>query len=193
MNMFWLSQQKKNNYDFGFWIFDFGFLKLFFRNYFLDFFFQKIISKKNNFNYFLPQKIIFFLFFLAMIFFSCQQKSNLNENEKKELPPDFVAFYAKFHIDSIYQINHIQFPLPGFPSQVDSIAGNFQWTKENWRMHRSEFFKDSLFTRSFEMPMPIVVNETVLIKSTSVGTFRRFFKRDNDWYLIFYSDMNKIQ
>ena len=128
-----------------------------------------------------------------MIFFSCQQKSNLNENEKKELPPDFVAFYAKFHIDSIYQINHIQFPLPGFPSQVDSIAGNFQWTKENWRMHRSEFFKDSLFTRSFEMPMPIVVNETVLIKSTSVGTFRRFFKRDNDWYLIFYSDMNKIQ
>lgn len=162
----------------------------FFKNYFSVQFFLKIFQKKINFKIFFKCVLFFLILFSAT---ACKQKNNLSETEKKELPPDFVAFYTKFHNDSIFQLEHIQFPLPGFPSQVDSIANNFQWTKETWRMHRTENFSDTLFTRTFEMPLPNCVNETVVMKNTPLGTFRRFYKRDNDWFLIFYADMNKIQ
>ncbi len=154
---------------------------------------NRFFSKKFFNSHFSVKKRVTLLFIMLLGLSSCQKKSNLSDTEKKELPSDFVAFYTKFHSDSLYQIAHIQFPLSGFPSQVDSIADNFSWTKENWRMHRAENFKDSLFTRTFETPLPNCVNESVVIKNTSVGTFRRFYKRDNEWYLIFYSDMNKIQ
>ena len=152
--------------------------------------FSKDFLKKINLKFFFNFVILFSFLFSVM---ACKQKNNLSDTEKKELPPDFVTFYAKFHNDSIFQLAHIQFPLPGFPSQVDSIANNFQWTKETWRMHRTENFSDTLFTRTFEMPLPNCVNETVVLKNTPLGTFRRFYKRDNDWFLIFYADMNKIQ
>ena len=160
-----------------------------------QFYFEKNIllinfQNKIKFNNFF--KFTFILIFL-FTFNACKQKNNLSDNEIKELPSDFVAFYTKFHNDSIFQLTHIQFPLPGFPSQVDSIANNFEWTKETWRMHRAENFSDSLFTRTFEMPAPNCVNETVVMKNTPLGTFRRFYKRDKDWFLIFYADMNKIQ
>ena len=140
--------------------------------------------------------IKFFIFPLSLILLiSCKRTPVLREAEKEGLPVDFISFYEKFHQDSAYQMAHITFPLDGFPSQPDSvtIAQGFHWTADKWVMHKGSMYVDSLFTREFEVPMPGLVSETILQKDVPYGIYRRFYRRDDGWYLIFYSDMNRIQ
>jgi hypothetical protein len=138
------------------------------------------------------------IFTVSLLIFgeSCKKKSSLNREEKGALPKDFVAFYDKFHKDSAYQMAHITFPLDGLPTHADSSVfdnGGFRWQKENWRMHRLENFSDSLFIRQFDNPTEGYVLEVVKQKDTPFGIMRRFFKRGEEWFMIYYSDMNTIQ
>jgi hypothetical protein len=140
--------------------------------------------------------VSFFTFSLLIVGESCKKKSSINKEEKGALPKDFVDFYDKFHRDSAYQMAHISFPLDGYPSQADSSVfdnGGFRWQKEKWQMHRLENFSDSFFVRKFEHPVDELVIEVVKQNNTPFGILRRFFKRNNEWSLIFYSDMNTIQ
>jgi hypothetical protein len=127
----------------------------------------------------------------------CKKASKpLSKEEMTTLPNDFVQFYEKFHTDSAYQMAHIQFPLDGYPAQADSAlvaSGTFKWQKETWRMHRLEAFSDSLFTRTFEIPMDGFVTEKIKQKDMPYGLYRRFYRRGNNWVLIFYSDLNGIK
>jgi hypothetical protein len=137
-------------------------------------------------------------FAVSLIIFgeSCKKKSSLNKEEKGVLPKDFVAFYDKFHKDSAYQMAHITFPLDGLPTRADSSVfenGGFRWQKEDWQMHRLENFSDSMFIRQFEYPTEGYVHELVKQKDTPFGIIRRFYKRGDEWFLIFYADMNTIQ
>lgn len=132
---------------------------------------------------------------LALLLLSCQQNPPaLKKEEAAELPADFVSFYEKFHSDSTFQMAHISFPLEGYPMSPDSatLANNFRWSADKWVMHRSMMYADSLYTRKFEMPMPTIITEVIIQKQTPYGTYRRFLKRDDGWYLIFYSDMNRM-
>lgn len=132
--------------------------------------------------------------FLVLLFSSCKNKTTpLINNKEAGLPEDFIQFYDKFHSDSAYQMSHIQFPLEGYPTNADSITGQFFWTPDKWKMHTMKAFNDSLFTRKFEVPMPFAVNETVFQNNTPFGMMRRFFKKGDEWYLIFYSDMNAMK
>lgn len=128
---------------------------------------------------------------------SCKNEPKLSNTETQGLTEDFVQFYNKFHSDSAYQMAHIQFPLEGYPSGnlADSIknVNDFRWTADKWIMHRLPQFSDSLYSRQFEQPMPIMVNEIIIEKKRNYGTLRRFLKRDNEWFLIFYSDMNRLE
>ena len=132
---------------------------------------------------------------LAFLLTSCKpQAPALKQDEVAGLPPDFVTFYEKFHADSAFQMAHISFPLEGYPMSPDSatLANNFRWTADKWLMHRGAMFVDSLYTRRFDRPMATVITEVIMQKERPFGTYRRFLKRDDSWYLIFYSDMNRI-
>lgn len=130
---------------------------------------------------------------------ACKNKPASNATSQAnsaELPADFVQFYENFHADSVYQMAHISFPLEGYPQQVDSSvvdAGGFKWTADKWRFQNMVSFSDTLFTRDFAQPMANVVTETIRQKGTPFGLYRRFLKRDDGWYLIFYSDMNVMK
>jgi hypothetical protein len=137
--------------------------------------------------------------FCVLIFSNCKQKTtanNLNNEEKTTLPADFTSFYEKFHSDSAYQMAHISFPLEGMPSgnQADSVdLATFRWTAASWRMHRAEQFDTQEFVRTFNMPIEGAVVETIVKKKTEFGTMRRFLKRGDEWFLIFYADINRIE
>jgi hypothetical protein len=141
------------------------------------------------------------LFITLLSSTSCKRDAKVKEvvitpEQAQAVPDDFLEFYKKFHSDSAYQMAHIQFPLEGFPSQADSAviaSGNFRWTAETWRMHRMEAFSDTAFTRTFLSPLPEMVGETLRQKNTPFAMYRRFYKRGNDWNLIFYSDMNAMK
>jgi hypothetical protein len=53
-------------------------------------------------------------------------------------------------------------------------------------------FVDSLYSRKFDSPLPTIITEVIKQKDTPYGSYRRFLKRDDAWYLIFYSDMNRM-
>ena len=138
--------------------------------------------------------------FTAFFFTNCNRKKETKESfsmeVSKELPADFLAFYDKFHQDSAYQMAHIIFPLEGYPAQVDSATvaeGTFRWYAETWRMHKMAGFTSTDFTRTFEEKLPGMINETILQNGSPYGMFRRYYKRGDEWFLIFYSDMNPIK
>lgn len=153
---------------------------------------KKILSQN-----FFGHVLLVILGFVFLFLTSCKQDVKLSQQDAQGLSEDFVTFYNKFHNDKAYQLKHIQFPLEGFPSGSlsDSVknVSEFRWTPDKWVMHRLAQFNDSLYIREFEQPMPIMVNEIIIEKKSKYGIMRRFLKRDNEWMLIFYSDMNRLE
>ena len=146
------------------------------------------------------QILIIFIFITLLFSIGCKKKAAVQEpvvsqTEAQTLPADFIAFYEKFHADSAYQMAHIQFPLEGFPAQADSnivMEKSFRWTADTWRMHRHISLLDTLFIRKFESPLPMMVTEKIQQRNTPFSMYRRFYKRGDEWMLIFYSDMNAM-
>ena len=109
---------------------------------------------------------------------------------------DFETFYELFHQDSLYQMEHIAFPIAGMPSFTDeeSVADpNFRWTPDNWKMHKPFHFKDSEFKQSFRVIGTDVVEETILHNQGQFGMVRRFALVGGEWNLIYFADMNPVK
>ncbi len=80
----------------------------------------------------------FILLLSTTYFWSCggsgeQAATHTNKifDIESNVPVDFMDFYMNFHQDSLYQMEHIQFPLRGMPSMAlemsqDSI-NDFRW------------------------------------------------------------------
>ncbi len=142
----------------------------------------------------MKNKILLSLLVVSAVFFlQCKDEHNTNTTnvaEIREFPKDFVEFLDTFSKDSIYQLNHIVFPLEGevrAPGEnVDSMIP-YKWRKYKWQLHHEFNNYDSIFTRKF-----IIFNENTIIEKTTAvnGLFqmeRRFAKMGNDWNLIYYS------
>ncbi len=132
-------------------------------------------------------RLIYLSLFYTLFIASCKQQKTPNA-----LSRDFVEFYKKFHSDSLYQIRHISFPLPGKPPMTDSIPPNFRWTADQWVMHRP--FDD--MNQSFEQKFHIIdqnIIEEYIIHKTGYGMMRRFVKLGKEWQLSYYLAMNKAE
>jgi len=122
------------------------------------------------------------------------QNTEISQQDSERLPEDFEAFYLKFHGDSLYQLDHIIFPLRGLPTNADSLTvttGNFQWQKEGWNLHQPFNSNKGAYTREF-LNLGDVITEEIYTKD-GFGMQRRFMKTDDDWFLIYYSAMNKMR
>ncbi len=128
--------------------------------------------------------------------FACKDKNETAEKNELDsyfedtLPDDFREFYEQFHKDSIYQIDHIIFPLAGVtiispdnPTHQDTL-----WQKNSWIIHKPFNDMKGTFKRSFTNFKEIITEST----SDYTGQFsmiRRFAKVGNEWHLIFYKEM----
>ena len=138
-------------------------------------------------------KTLYLLAFIQFILFvGCKQKqeTSIGKPKRLELPKGFAEFLDTFQTDSIYQMNHIIFPLEGAvraPGENPDSMIPYKWRKYKWQLHHKFNNYDSIFKRSF-----VIFNETTIIEKTSAinGLFkmeRRFAKMDNGWNLIYYS------
>ncbi len=112
-----------------------------------------------------------------------------------ELPDDFSVFYEAFHKDSIYQINHVLFPLQGLPAYADSITmaeGTYRFEKADWTMHKEFQDADGQFKREFKILGDGFIVEQIRDKQNGIGMQRRFAKRGPEWYLIYYAEINFV-
>lgn len=111
------------------------------------------------------------------------------------MPSGFLAFYQRFHEDSLFQLEHIIFPLPGIPAEADSATlaqDNFRWQKENWVLHRPIEDAGTQFARNFNKISDEMVIENITVAQGQYGMQRRFSKSGDDWYLIYYAGMNRL-
>jgi hypothetical protein len=142
------------------------------------------------------------LFFLSILFFcTCknqnQEKQNLQTTNKPQddsLPADFIEFYNKFHLDSLYQMEHIVFPLKGVPDHADpeDIKENeFYFTADQWIIHRK--FDPSKNKIEYLILNPIIIEERIIEKEHQLMVIRRFAKTSGGWNLIYYAGINKYK
>jgi len=149
-------------------------------------------------------KIIWLQVFIYMIFIcSCGKKNKTNTHTnsvfdaESAVPIDFMDFYMKFHQDSVYQMNHIQFPLRGMPAMAidlsqDSI-NNFVWEEEKWVVHKPFMGNEEEYLKEFRVINENLISEFIVEKQMGYGMERRFSKIGNRWYMIYYMDMNKME
>jgi len=110
------------------------------------------------------------------------------------LPPGFRKFYENFHRDSVFQLNHIRFPLEGIPEKEseDMDVSGFYWEKENWKTHRPFNPMDGSFIRDFHPLGENIVIENIRHTEANYGMQRRFSRDGDKWNLIYYAAMNKL-
>lgn len=108
------------------------------------------------------------------------------------LSEDFEVFFEKFHQDSLFQIDHIQFPLDGerkaSGSNIDLMVP-VKWYKEDWIMHKAFNAHGGTFKRNFYKIGPVVV-EKISDGNQYFSMERRFTKMQGEWQLIFYGVSN---
>ena len=153
----------------------------------------------------------YFIGFLAgvivtSIFFTMklrQMTGNVDQPEEvveeysadESMPEGFLAFYQRFHEDSLFQLEHIVFPLQGIPAEADSmtiVEGSFRWQKENWVMHHPIEDAGTQFSRSMKKVGDEIVIENITVAKGQYGMQRRFSKMSDEWYLIYYAGMNRL-
>lgn len=108
------------------------------------------------------------------------------------MPEGFLVFYEKFHRDSLFQLDHIQWPLQGeaFSPVLEAGKSNKemrQWTRDSWVMHHPLDLGPSNLARTW---MPVgsgMVVERVCEKISKLCLERRFAKNTSgEWELIYY-------
>lgn len=105
------------------------------------------------------------------------------------VPEDFLAFYDRFMTDSVFQREHIQFPLAGAPgmSRPDVPASGFYWQAEDWRVHR--YVADQPFEFTFIPVSDDLIIEEIEHENGQYAAERRFLRDEDGWKLIFYADL----
>ena len=134
------------------------------------------------------------LYFFCLLLLICSCKKNTGSiSNVHQLPKDFTQFYDKFHDDSLYQMEHIIFPLEGMPASEGKLTDpDFKWMKEDRQIHKPFTDPNGDYTRElFAMDSSIVI-EKIRLKNNEFGMERRFAKSNDEWYLIYYAAMNRL-
>lgn len=108
---------------------------------------------------------------------------------------DFYQFYQKFHRDTLYQLDHITFPLKGLPAHADSATlarDDYFWNADQWTYHRPVDFETSDFVRDLRPVNEEMIVEYIRHKNGQMGMTRRFAKIAGEWYLIYFADLNQL-
>jgi hypothetical protein len=134
---------------------------------------------------------------------SCKPKGATPEVIQEEeqvadtLPADFVEFYDKFHTDSLYQMNHIIFPLEGLPNSLgdgDTISTQrFFWKREEWKRHNHFTDPSQQFEHWYQVLDERLIEHWVQMKGTDMVIHRRFARLDDGWYLIYYAGLRPME
>ena len=142
--------------------------------------------------------IIFFFLAGSILLSSCanEQKTTTAETSQSVVLPDgFLDFLDEFHSDINYQKAHIQWPLEGVPSMIDSsyVKGEFRWSQDDWVMHNDFDEDNEEFEQKFTLFGENMIIEHITHINGSIGMERRFSREEDSWKLIYYAGINFIE
>jgi len=136
----------------------------------------------------------------AALFLACKnqpKEAGQATQTTVQLPQDFLAFYEKFHQDSLYQMEHITWPLQGdTDEQVDSVhyqKKNALWQPDDWHIQKMDFNRND-YIIEYQMLGDVLIIERIRPKTANFGLERRFAKQGGgEWALIYYSDLQELR
>lgn len=121
----------------------------------------------------------------------------MEEEVPDTLPGDFVEFYNRFHTDSQFQMDHINFPLEGLPEAAGDedtiITDRFFWQRENWKLHHHFTDPSNQFEHWYEVLDERIIEHWIQMKGTNLVMRRRFARLDDEWFLIYYSALRPVK
>lgn len=137
----------------------------------------------------------FFLFLLLSTLWMCKQKSAVSSPES-DTPPiyaseEFSRFYQQFSNDSVFQMEHIVFPLEGQRRQIDSLDiqdPDFRWQSHDWIIHKPYNDLNGTFSREI-IDIGGIVIERITDESGTYSMERRFGRLSSGWHLIYYKEL----
>lgn len=136
----------------------------------------------------------FFLLGLGLFMLGCKQPAPQDLGLGPGLS-SFETFYEKFHKDSVFQMQHINFPLQGLPDNYKNkpdYAPDFRWTTENWNLNKPLDLEATHFVRSFVAVSDELIIEKLQFESGEYGMERRFSMMNGEWKLIYYAGINPL-
>lgn len=131
---------------------------------------------------------------ILLLFLSCnnQKTTHINTNPISsndslsldgKVISDFDTFYSNFIADSVFQIDHIKFPLEGGISYCDSMQ---ILTKLNWRFLNDALVKKEISSDSIKISsFPDHVDIEKLRPEIGVLIELKFRKIEGAWYLVY--------
>ena len=151
--------------------------------------------------------IMMFICCVSGILISCnnlskQRNKSLNpagsvipvDQNLKQLPADFLEFYNKFHSDSLYQMEHIGFPVKGMPDYADPEdmkENDYYFTADQWVIQKQCDPKTNEI--SYINLRDILIEERIQEMEHHLMAIRRFAKTSGGWNLIYYAGLNKYK
>lgn len=137
------------------------------------------------------------LFFAVLIIYgiSCKNKAETENDENIAMyeTKEFKDFYERFGKDSVYQMQHVVFPLEGVRAMRDSLDipdPSFKWQEDKWIIHGLFDDMNGTFIREF-LSMKGIVIEKITDQSGTFTMERRFAKLSSGWNLIYYREMGR--
>jgi len=143
-----------------------------------------------------------YVLLISFLLLACKNNSASNATEKtptaigqkqfEQLPDDFKAFYIKFHEDSIFQMEHIVFPLEGLPDHADPEDVNvnpYYYTLDQWTLHK--LFDPKANSIVYLELGGVIIEERITEKKYGLTIIRRFANSSSGWRLIYYGGLNK--
>lgn len=134
---------------------------------------------------------------VGFLFYRCKPSQDQQSQDAATLAAyeteEFLAFYDQFAKDSLFQLEHIVFPLEGIKAVTDStqvINPDFKWQKENWVIHKPFDDMGGSFSREF-MDIQGIVIEFISDESGQFTMERRFGKLSSGWHMIYYREMGR--
>lgn len=139
------------------------------------------------------------ILFGAFLLLACQNDQSKKQHEGElTAEEEFLSFRKKFLRDSLFQMDHITFPLDGRPDKAsagDTLPnGQFMWQEDKWLMHKEIDPARSGFVVKYSWLTDNLVEETLINEQVGLGMMRRFAKRPGeDWELIYYIGLSSVR
>jgi len=111
------------------------------------------------------------------------------ETEGEQLiPKHFLSFLENFEGDSLYQSEHIVFPLSGIAVNDSSQNEHFTWKSSDWKTHRKFDDMGGTFVREYTI-LGTIIEERITATGYNFDMVRRFALMDDEYFLIYYKSM----
>ena len=121
------------------------------------------------------------LFFLLIGFTSCKTANVTTANE------DFREFYQRFLTDSSFQLQRVQFPLPGEKVSAETQDSTYRWTEDEWIMLQEFELDTTQYKRDLHVTDTLAVDE---IYTPGAGFYFKmvFEPVKRKWHLVYLVD-----